>query len=63
MNGIQAQAGSPNTDFLKGLDLIIDSLMEKGGDHVECACSEEGISKEQVVGTKTDDLEEDHTPF
>ena len=24
---------------------------------------EEGISKEQVVGTKTDDLEEDHTPF
>ena len=24
---------------------------------------EKGISKEQVVGTKTDDLEEDHTPF
>ena len=29
MSGTQVQAGSPNTDFLKGLDLIIDSLVDK----------------------------------
>jgi len=29
MSGTQVQAGSHNTDFLKGLDLIIDSLVNK----------------------------------
>ena len=29
MSGTQAQAGSPNIDFLKGLELIIDSLVDK----------------------------------
>jgi len=29
MSGTQMQAGSPDTDFLKGLELIIDSLVEK----------------------------------
>lgn len=67
MSGTQVQAGSPNTDFLKGLDLIIDSLVDKQFSSLPLApkgASAGGImdSDDAEPEDTTDSTEEEENP-